>query len=289
MQLLLVSFLCLCFIFASCAHAAPLQSKSSRLSSLMHSPELQALIAHQASKINPYLKNNDRPRTQPSHLPTNFDGRQAWPGCIGKVLNQGACGSCWAFASTEVLSDRFCIESGGKVRVTLSPQNLLSCEVFNLGCTMGSLPFWAFQFLQGTGVTTLECSPYVSGRDGTVPKCTDSAKQCANSSEPFRLYKAANYTQVGSFWNPAGHIEAIMEALLHGPVDATFNVWSDFDEYSGGVYRYRHGTYEGLHSVKVIGYGVETSEDGTSARRSTGSCRTHGDPTGGPTMDTSRS
>lgn len=129
---------------------------------------------------------------------------------------------------------------------------------------MGSLPFWAFQFLQETGVTTLECSPYVSGQDGTVPKCTDSAKQCANSSEPFRLYKAANYTQVGSFWNPAGHIEAIMEALLHGPVDATFNVWSDFDEYSGGVYRYRHGTYEGLHSVKVIGYGVETSEDGLS-------------------------
>jgi hypothetical protein len=56
---------------------------------------------------------------------------------------------------------------------------------------------------------------------------------------------------------------------------ATFNVFSDFDEYQGGVYqvihlrtvlwmtrqKYQSGDYEGIHSVKVIGYGIENGTD----------------------------
>ena len=78
-------------------------------------------------------------------LPTSFDTRQAFPGCIHGVLDQGRCGSCWAFASSEVLSDRLCIDL--KVNVTLSPQNLLECEKEHLGCLMGSMPEWAWGFL----------------------------------------------------------------------------------------------------------------------------------------------
>lgn len=38
-------------------------------------------------------------------IPANFDGREAFPECasvIGRVRDQSDCGSCWAFASTEV-------------------------------------------------------------------------------------------------------------------------------------------------------------------------------------------
>jgi cathepsin B len=192
-------------------------------------------------------------------LPTNFDGRQAWPGCIGQVLDQGNCGSCWAFAASEVLSDRYCIHSTGKVKVTLSPQNLLSCEELNLGCLMGSLPSWAWSFMQETGITTIQCVPYVSG-DGSDHPCTDDSMTCTNTSSSFHLYKASNYTQVGSFIDPSLHVDAIMRALLQGPVDATFNVFSDFDSYSGGVYSWQWGSYEGLHSVKIIGWGVDYNE-----------------------------
>ena len=73
-----------------------------------------------------------------------FDARTAFPGCVHRVLDQGSCGSCWAFAATEALSDRFCIRSLGAVNVTLSPGDLLSCEKLNLGCTVGSLPEWAW-------------------------------------------------------------------------------------------------------------------------------------------------
>jgi len=193
-------------------------------------------------------------------LPINFDARVQWPNCIHGVLNQGDCGSCWAFASTEVLSDRYCIYSNESINIVLSPQNLLSCEKMNLKCTMGSLPEWAWSFLEHTGVATMDCDPYVSG-NGTVPKCEDREQTCANDTAPFELYTAESYGQVGDFLFPSHHIEAIMAALTQGPVDATFSVYADFMTYESGVYKHTYGGFEGLHSVKVIGYGVENGTD----------------------------
>jgi cathepsin B len=31
------------------------------------------------------------------------------------------CGSCWAFSSVGMLTDRFCIHSNGQINVTLAP------------------------------------------------------------------------------------------------------------------------------------------------------------------------
>jgi len=44
-------------------------------------------------------------------LPKEFDARSAWSRCstIGNILDQGHCGSCWAFGAVECLQDRFCI------------------------------------------------------------------------------------------------------------------------------------------------------------------------------------
>lgn len=194
------------------------------------------------------------PKTTFPGLPTSFDSRVHWPGCPWTILNQGDCGSCWAFAASEVLSDRFCIASQGAVNVTLSPENLLECEKLNLHCAMGSLPEWAWRFTTERGITSMACTPYVSG-DGKVPACSD---QCADAHQPYTLYRSANYSHIGDFVHPELHVASIMaEIVARGPVDATFNVYADFMTYNvSTVYVHTSGAYQGLHSVKIIGFGV---------------------------------
>lgn len=40
-------------------------------------------------------------------LPVNFDAREKWPGLITQSLDQGSCGSCWAFGTATAISDRY--------------------------------------------------------------------------------------------------------------------------------------------------------------------------------------
>uniref|UniRef100_A0A6B2LG61 Peptidase C1A papain C-terminal domain-containing protein n=1 Tax=Arcella intermedia TaxID=1963864 RepID=A0A6B2LG61_9EUKA len=124
---------------------------------------------------------------------------------------------------------------------------------------MGSLPQWAWSYLQSYGVVENQCVPYTS-EDGDVESCTYDQKSCTTGA-PWKLYYVSNYTHVGSLVNPSEHVTEIMKAVMEGPVDATFDVWGDFDDYNGGVYSHQSGEYEGLHSVKIIGWGVEGGVD----------------------------
>ncbi len=61
-------------------------------------------------------------------LPTEFDGKKVWSNFLSPVKNQGNCGSCWAFATTSVLADKFNIQSNGKYNINLSPVKLILCN-----------------------------------------------------------------------------------------------------------------------------------------------------------------
>ncbi|KAH9380362.1 hypothetical protein HPB48_014529 [Haemaphysalis longicornis] len=65
----------------------------------------------------------------PKNLPEEFDARKNWPHCksIGVIRDQGNCGSCWAVAAAEAMSDRICIHSKGKVQVNVSAEDIISC------------------------------------------------------------------------------------------------------------------------------------------------------------------
>jgi hypothetical protein len=96
----------------------------------------------------------------------------------------------------------------------------------------------------------------VCAGSGSVPGGCE--KKCADGSSVTRYFRAANYSHAGDFFDAEKHTAAIMRALLSGPLDATFVVYGDFDAYlAGTVYKHESGGFEGLHSVKIVGYGEQ--------------------------------
>jgi cathepsin B len=184
-----------------------------------------------------------------SHLPDSFDWRKASPDCIHSIRDQGRCGGCWAEAATEVLSDRFCIQTNGTTNVVLSPLYLIACDKKERGCT-GGFPEKAWSFLAKIGVYSDSCIPYNLTRSLLCPlsKCEDGS-----SFRNQTKYKAKGDT-LHDFAVPASRVKE--ELLTNGPVEAVFTVYEDFMQYSSGVYHHVEGKRLGLHAVKVLGWGV---------------------------------
>lgn len=148
-------------------------------------PTLTILKSSSIQATNLY---NTSPKDYPElsiSLPTNFDGKEVWKSFITKPKNQGSCGSCWSFASTSCLADRFNIHTYGKIKVNLSPAGMLICDLLGneetvsdfrpehnvqltnsinaeslrkAGCTGNTLiDSWRYLFV--IGAVTIECVP----------------------------------------------------------------------------------------------------------------------------------
>lgn len=182
-------------------------------------------------------------------IPTSFDARQQWPNCIHPIRDQQHCGSCWAFAATETLSDRFCIASKGSINVVLSPQYMVSCDELAFGCNGGNI-YQSWLFMQNTGVVSDACVPYVSG-NGTAPKCSEYQK-CVNGSALDKHH--SKLLSAVMLKNPTSIQNNLMQ---YGPVDTGMEVYEDFMYYTGGIYTHTSGQLLGGHAVKIVGWGQE--------------------------------
>jgi len=195
------------------------------------------------------IKEKTSPRVS---VPSSFDARTQWPGCVHPVRNQGQCGSCWAFGATESVEDRFCVFSNGSQNFTLSVEQLVSCNLFGMEGCNGGEPVSALTYISEWGLPLDSCVPYTAG-DGTAP-------DCASDCEDGETY-ASHYTIESSMrWHES--VEGIQAALMDGPVEACFDVYEDFFNYAGGVYVYDgQSDLAGGHCIEMIGWGHDSTSN----------------------------
>jgi cathepsin B len=68
-----------------------------------------------------------------------YDFREQFPACVEPVFAQRNCTASYAFAAAGVTSERFCASSGSQITVSLSAQDILSCDPKSHGCSGGEI------------------------------------------------------------------------------------------------------------------------------------------------------
>ena len=86
-----------------------------------------------------------------STLPKTVDWRTK--NVVSPIKNQGMCGSCWAFSSTENIESHVALNTNTTPAPVLSPQNLVSCDPNPKHCggkggCLGSVPELAFDWVK---------------------------------------------------------------------------------------------------------------------------------------------
>ncbi len=186
--------------------------------------------------------NDDQPKSREIK---EFNWRDKTPECIGQIEDQGECGSCWAFSSSGLLADRFCIHSNGVINTRFSPQEMINCNYENFGCSGGYL-MTTIDYLQIEGLVSNKCVPYAQQMNSCTYRCNDPAI-------PIERY----YCEIGSFKVMTTHREIINDLIKNGPMMMGLMIFEDFMSYSEGIYVQTTGQMIGGHAMKLIGFGED--------------------------------
>lgn len=171
------------------------------------------------------------------------------PECLGPIEDQGDCGSCWAFTSAGLLSDRFCIHTNGAINVRLSPQEMVNCNYENYGCQGGYL-ITSVDYLMVEGAVSNQCIPYTDDAQMCTYRCSDGGKS------KYDKY----YCRPGTIAIAVTQEEIKQELVNNGPMLMGLQIMEDFMNYESGIYKYTTGETIGGHAMKLVGYGYDETE-----------------------------
>lgn len=249
---------------------------------LKHLKKLLGVLPHKGVSI-PQVKHD---AVVISKLPESFDTRVEWPNCpsIREIRDQGSCGSCWAFAAVEAMTDRVCIFSNGSTQFHFSADDLISCCDDCGGGCHGGYPDEAWEYWKKHGIvsggnynSSEGCRPYstppcVHHAPGHKVNATGNFVPCLEKyRENPKCLKTCDKSYGVAYQNDKlygkkiisifdGEKHIMSEIFLNGPVQAVFLVKLDFFNYKSGVYiPVDEGEPVGGHAVKIIGWGVENA------------------------------
>lgn len=160
-----------------------------------------------------------------------------WPeSVVGKVKNQGQCGSCYAFAAIGVIKSRRVLKYGGSVsQYDLSEQDAMECT---RGCTGG----WDHIIYRDYSQKYGGCAAYNYQR---VHAYSAVSYTCQATSRP----RVPN-TRVKGYVYLQNNEKTIREYLYnYGPLYTRYDVFSNFYDYSRGIYTsIGNSRYSGGHA-----------------------------------------
>jgi len=231
------------------------------------------LVASAMAKPNTLLGKSQAPENyrypfvtkSKADLPRNFSwGNVDGKNYLTRMRNQHIpqyCGSCWAHATTSVMSDRISIMRGGAFpEINIAPQTLLDYDYVDQGCHGGDFRP-AFDYIQKNNIVEENCSQYRAKgweeTDGTAnvqPRCKDCVGPTCFVPE-HNQYTVSHHGEI-----PFSEEAIMTEIHQRGPVGC--GVWSapleDVPYGFKGVFETtKHG--ETGHAISVVGWGTEES------------------------------
>ncbi|KAH8856081.1 Cathepsin B-like cysteine proteinase [Schistosoma japonicum] len=210
-------------------------------------------------------------------IPSQFDSRKNWPHCesISQISDQSKCASISAVSAVGAISDRICIQSGGKQSVVLSAIDFISCcENCDSSCDFGFLGLsWEYWVMHGivTGGSKENhtgCQPYsfpksdycVQGKYPTSGKELFDKLQCKQTYQKRykTSYKHNKHYGGSSSYNVMINESGIeKEIMMYRPVKV-YLIYEDYlNNKSSGIYKHITGLLVSGHYVCLIEWGFE--------------------------------
>lgn len=247
---------------------------------------------YSAIKVTAELSEDEFDWSNPKHVAARFNNDGKRMPVILEPGSQSDCGSCWAWSSVDVLSDRWAIANRVKA-FRLSTIELCACGNLGYPCCDGGDPHVAGKFLENRGVTSDECVPYnqfcPEGSVGcTNPECSglvSDQTRCFDDSTKRSVWKAVNGTNVittfkdfvdysessrNSKTEHAIMTRAKIEANIknikndvwkYGPCVTSFHTMAGVMQpqtWTDGIYRPDlNDTWLGGHAVCLVGWGIQ--------------------------------
>lgn len=187
-----------------------------------------------------------------SDLPEAWDWRNVdGQNFVGAVVNQGACGSCFAVATAEMIASRIRILTKNKQKPNISADRVIKCAFYAQGCH-GGFPYLASKYHQDFGSVTESTEPYTAS-DGKCPAL--NSKQYVSRN--------VGYKYVGGYYGASGEKAMLRELFDHGPMVVGFEVGLGFHAYAEGIFKAEGKLPEKNHwervnhAVVIVGYGKE--------------------------------
>jgi len=199
----------------------------------------------------PQDESNDNTPLLSSTTATPFDALPKtvnWlaKGILTPVRAQGACGSCWAHATTAAVESLLKVKNG--TDTDLSEQELVDCAVTSpynsYGCKGGSNTA-GFNYYKIKGSHPETQYPYTA-KNGTCKVLTTPS------------VKISSFTVV----KPKSLVE-LLKAIAKGPVAVSYYAAFDFYDYKSGIYNHKLGCKTATtvnHAVLAVGYDLNPTK-----------------------------